>query len=144
MDDNSQPSRSYAYLLANRRLAQGGAPPEGVRIPFDVIVLAAREWQPELRGYEVIRAPLTDEGPPPTEAERALIRASAKQVAKRIREGKRVLSTCWKGRNRSGVIAGLALVELGMPPRLVVQQIRRLRNGLRNPYFRAIVEGGTV
>lgn len=134
----------YTYLLENRRLAQGSRPPVGVKLPFDVIVLAAEEYQPDMPGFEVIRAPLTDHGPPPTDAERVLIRENSRRVARRLRSGKRVLVTCWQGRNRSGVIAGLALVELGMPPKLVVQQIRKLRNGLGNPHFRAIVESGTV
>lgn len=134
-------SLGYNYLLDNGKLAQGSRPPEFVKgLPFDVIVLAAREWQPELSGYEVIRVLLDDSGPPPTPAERIAIRQNARRVAHRIRAGKRVLVTCVQGRNRSGVIAGLALVELGLPPKLVVQQIRRIRDGLANPYFRAMVE----
>lgn len=135
----------YTYLLDNGKLAQGSKPPEFVqRIPFDVVVLAAKEWQPELPGYEVIRVLLDDSGPPPTPEEKAAIRHSAHKVARRIRAGRRVLVTCVQGRNRSGVISGLALVELGLPPKLVVQQIRRLRNGLVNPYFRAMVENDTI
>lgn len=135
----------YTYLLDNGRLAQGSKPPEGLCcIPFDTIVLAAEEWQPKLPHFEVIHAPLDDSGPPPTPNEKEIIRWASQEVAKRIRAKKRVLVTCVQGRNRSGVIAGLALVELGMPPKLVVQQIRRLRNGLRNVYFRDIVERGTV
>lgn len=44
----------YAFLTPDGRLAQGSAPPPGVcfdprfRIPFDVIVLAAEEYQPDL------------------------------------------------------------------------------------------------
>lgn len=138
-------SGGYTYLLSNGKLAQGSAPPENASLPFDVIVLAATEYQhPSLPGYEVILAPLTDHGPPPTSTERAIIYETAQLVARRIRSGKSVLVTCWQGRNRSGVIAGLALVELGMPPGMVVQQIRRLRDGLKNPYFREIVQSGTV
>jgi protein-tyrosine phosphatase len=124
----------YSYLLASGQLAQGSAPPRGVRLPFDAIVLAAMEYQPDLPGHDVLRAPL-DDGPPPTQGERALIRRSAHEVARRVRAGQRVLVTCWQGRNRSGVIAGLALVDLGLPGSQAAQRIRRTRNGLTNPYF---------
>lgn len=129
---------SYSYLLANERLAQGSAPPRGVRLPFDVIVLAAMEYQPELPGHEVWHVPL-DDGPPPSTTERAWIRAAARGVAQRVRAGQRVLVTCWQGRNRSGVIAGLALVDLGHPGPRAAELIRRTRNGLTNPYFHEMV-----
>ena len=132
----------YSYLIPGGRLAQGSVPPDGVRVPFDVIVLAAMEFQNvRLPGYEVIRAPLDDSGPPPTLAERAIIRDTAARIARRIRAGKRVLVTCHQGRNRSGVLAGLALVELGLPAERAVGRIQRYRNGLTNPWFRAIVQG---
>lgn len=136
----------YTYLIPDGRLAQGSVPPDHVCcIPFDVIVLAAIEHQDvPLPGYEVLYAPLTDEGPPPTAAERALIRQTAREVADRIRRGKRVLSTCHQGRNRSGVISALALVELGLPRDRAVRRIRRFRNGLTNPYFRAMVMGDNL
>ena len=124
----------YSHLLRNGRLAQGSAPPIGVRLPFDTVVLAAMEYQPDLPGHDVLHAPL-DDGPPPTQDERALIRRSAHEVARRVRAGQRVLVTCWQGRNRSGVIAGLALVELGVPGAQAAAKIRRTRNGLTNPYF---------
>lgn len=133
----------YSYLMPGGVLAQGSAPPPGIPLPFDVIVLAAMEYQPDLPGYEVIRVPL-DDGPPPDSATRGLIRAAAREIAARVRAGKRVLVTCWQGRNRSGVLAGLALVELGFPRSLAVSRIRRLRNGLTNAHFRAMVNGGRI
>jgi protein-tyrosine phosphatase len=132
----------FSYLLSDGRLAQGSAPPPGIRLPFDVIVLAAEEYQhPRLPGYEVLRVPLDDSGPPPSVADRALIRESARRIARRVRAGKRVLVTCWQGRNRSGVLAGLALVELGVPRNQAVRRIQQLRDGLTNAYFRAMVRG---
>ena len=131
----------YSYLMPGALLAQGSAPPLGVRLPFDVIVLAAEEYQPDLPGYEVMKVPLDDSGPPPSPADRARIRAAASEIARRIRAGQRVLVTCWQGRNRSGVLSGLALVELGLPRERAVSRIRRYRDGLTNPYFRAMVNG---
>jgi len=130
----------YAYLMPGDRLAQGSAPPPGVRLPFDVVVLAAQEYQ-DLQGpYEVMRVPL-DDGPMPDPLTRARIRSAAREIARRVRNGQRVLVTCWQGRNRSGVLAGLALVELGLHPQRAINRIRRYRNGLTNDHFRAMVEG---
>jgi protein-tyrosine phosphatase len=131
-------SESYHYLF-EPWLAQGSKPPSGVRLPFDVIVLAAQEYQdPDLPGYIVMHVPL-DDGPP-SPLERTIIRRAAHAVANHVRARRRVLVTCWQGRNRSGVIVGLALRELGMPGREAVHRIRTLRNGLTNHYFRAMVE----
>jgi len=130
----------YHYLLSGGRLAQGSAPPPRARIPFDVVVLAAEEYQPDLPGYRVLHVPL-DDGPPPDKVTRLRIRSAARTVADHVRIGHRVIVTCWQGRNRSGVIAGLALVELGVPRDRAVRRIRELRDGLTNPYFRAMVEG---
>jgi protein-tyrosine phosphatase len=135
-------SEGYSYLLPGGLLAQGSVPPPRVRLPFDVVVLSAVEHQDvDLPGYDVVRVPLDDSGPPPSPADRALIRATAKQIAAHVRAGRRVLVTCHQGRNRSGVLAGLALVELGLPRDRAVGRIRRYRNGLTNPYFRAMVDG---
>jgi protein-tyrosine phosphatase len=133
----------YHYLLPNRLLAQGSAPPAAPGIPFDVIVLAAQEYQPAMPGYEVMRVPL-DDGPPPDKPTRVRIRSAARAIAEHVHFGKRVLVTCWQGRNRSGVLAGLALVHLGVSPDRAFHRIRRLRNGLTNPHFRAMVERGTI
>jgi protein-tyrosine phosphatase len=133
-------SAGYSYLMPGRLLAQGSAPPPGAALPFDVVVLCAQEYQPDLPGYAVMRVPL-DDGPPPTRAELASIRAAAREVAAKVRAGERVLVTCWQGRNRSGVVAGLALVDLGLPPERAIRRIQAYRDGLTNPYFRAVVRG---
>lgn len=131
---------SYSYLLPGGLLAQGSAPPPNARVPFDVIVLAAMEYQPDMPGYVVLHVPL-DDGPPPDKVTRMRIRHTAQRVADHVRLNNRVLVTCWQGRNRSGVIAGLALVKLGVPRDRAVRRIQRLRDGLTNPYFRAMVRG---
>lgn len=133
----------YHYLLPNRLLAQGSAPPPVSGIPFDVIVLSAMEYQPDLPGYRVLHVPL-DDGPPPDKTTRMRIRRAARGIADRVRAGQRVLVTCWQGRNRSGVLAGLAMVDLGVPPRVAVDRIRTLRDGLMNEHFRAMVASGRI
>ena len=131
-------SGGYHYLL-DPWLAQGSAPPVGVRIPFDVIVLAAKEYQPVLFGYTTLYVPLDDSGPPPSTRDRVRIREVAHEIAQHVRARSRVLCTCWQGRNRSGVLAGLALRELGVPGVEAARQIRQLRNGLTNRHFYAMV-----
>lgn len=127
----------YSYLTEDRRLAQGSAPPSGAPVPFDVVVLAAQEYQREYEPgstvSEVVRVPLDDARP--TVSERLRIHAAARDVARRVRAGQRVLVTCMAGRNRSGVIAGLALAELGLPGAVAARRIQRIRNGLTNPHF---------
>lgn len=130
----------YSYLLSSGLLAQGAAPPIGVELPFDVVVLAAMEYQPDLPGFTVLHVPL-DDGPPPSHADRIRIRGAARKVADYVRAGKRVLVTCWQGRNRSGVISGLALRDLGLPGAQAAARIRRARDGLTNPHFYAMVTG---
>jgi len=134
---------SYTYLMPGPWLAQGSAPPAHVVIPFDVIVLAAMEYQnPELPGYHVIRVPLDDSGPPPNALDRRRIRHTAREIADRVRWRERVLVTCMQGRNRSGVLAGLAIRDLlGIPGAEAARRIRLARNGLSNPYFHAMVVG---
>lgn len=128
------------HFLFRDRLAQGSAPPDGARLPFNTVVLAADEYQhANFPGSDVIRVPLDDSGPPPTPEERRAIRETAREVARRVRAGQRVLVTCWQGRNRSGVISGLALSELGIPGPRAAKLIRRLRNGLTNPHFHEMV-----
>lgn len=145
IDDHSRERwwmNGYTYLSAGKLIAQGSRPPVGVRLPFDVIVLSAWEYQPEMPGFEVLHVPLDDDpATPVSEEDRTRIQATARRVARRIRAGRRVLVTCHQGRNRSGVIAGLALVALGVPGAEAANRIRHLRNGLTNPHFHRMVIG---
>ena len=138
---------SYSYLMSGPWLAQGSVPPHGVYgIPFDVIVLAAIEHQDiDLPGYHVIRVPLDDSALAqrvgPSKVDRMRIRHTAREIADRIRHRERVLVTCAQGRNRSGVLAGLALRDLGLPGAEAARRIRLARNGLTNKHFHAMVVG---
>jgi protein-tyrosine phosphatase len=58
-----------------------------------------------------------------------------------IRGGHRVLSHCGMGYNRSALVAGLILVELGMPGPAAVARCRERRPGaLYNPKFAEFLE----
>lgn len=122
-------------------LYQGSRPPTGKAVAdagFDVLVLSAIEYQPNERrfpGVEVISVPLQDTYP--SHREIALAHAASEKVARRLRAGRRVLSTCYAGLNRSGWISALALKRLGMRPDHTVALIRHCRgkNALSNPSF---------
>ncbi len=69
------------------------------------------------------------------------LRAIARLGAALIAEGHRVLSHCGMGFNRSALMAGLIMVELGMPGADVVARLRERRPGaLFNDGFAAFLE----
>jgi protein-tyrosine phosphatase len=69
------------------------------------------------------------------------LRAVARLGAQLVAEGHRVLSHCGMGYNRSALMAGLILIELGMPGPHVVARIRERRPGaLFNDGFAAFLE----
>jgi hypothetical protein len=69
------------------------------------------------------------------------LRTVAKMGAALIREGHVVLSHCGMGFNRSALVAGLILTELGMPGRDAVARLRERRPGaLFNDTFAAYLE----
>jgi hypothetical protein len=71
----------------------------------------------------------------------AKLRAIARLAASLIAEGHRVLSHCVMGYNRSAFVAGLILVELGMPGAAAVARLRERRPGaLYNDRFAACLE----
>jgi hypothetical protein len=62
---------------------------------------------------------------PPLTKLRAIARLGASLVA----DGHRVLSHCGMGYNRSALVAGMILVELGMPGAAALQRLRERRPG---------------
>jgi len=96
---------------------------------FDVLVLAAMEHQPSSRcfpGVKVIHAPI-DDNSYVRENELRIVQKASILVANALQSGKRVLVTCWQGRNRSGFIVAMALVRLGMPPEQAIERVRAAR-----------------
>ena len=65
-------------------------------------------------------------------------------VADAVRDGRRVLVRCSGGLNRSGVVVGEALLQLGLAPEDAVAAVRRARGpwALTNPGFVAHLTGG--
>lgn len=124
-------------------LWMGGKPPVGPGLSkyIDVLVLMAKDFQPSSKLFPditVLHAPMTDDhnGMPAGDSDTAM--NTAMRVAKLVKQGKRVLVTCWAGRNRSGLVTALALMLLKkMNPDQAVGLIRAARSELamRNPHF---------
>ena len=69
------------------------------------------------------------------------LRAVARMAAGLINNGHRVLSHCGMGFNRSALMAGVILVELGMSGRQAVARLRERRAGaLYNEMFSTFLE----
>lgn len=72
------------------------------------------------------------------------LRAVARMAASLVADGHRVLSHCGMGYNRSALVAGMILVELGVPGAAAVAQIRARRPGaLFNDRFADFLTGLT-
>lgn len=81
--------------------------------------------------------PILDESLPPI----AKLQGIAKLGASLVRDGHVVLSHCGMGFNRSALVAGLILHELGMPGPDAVTRLRDRRPGaLFNPTFASYLE----
>lgn len=116
-----------------------GARPKAGKYGFDVVVLAADEYQPKDDKFPdawVVRARLSDVKNPETKTWPQAI-AAAIEVAQALREGKTALVTCGQGYNRSGLVTALALRLLDYSVDEAVRLIRAARgqNGLRNRTF---------
>lgn len=111
----------------------GSAPNEGpglARAGFKVLVLTAKEVQPPSFWFprlHVIREPLDDHRP--REEEILAAHRCARQVSEHVLAGDKTLVTCFAGRNRSGWVSALTLVELGLEPRAAVARVQSRRNG---------------
>lgn len=124
----------------------GSKPAPGRHACVDAIVLAAIEYQPPadlFPGAEVIHAPLDDDPRRPMrEDEIATATRAAGRVARRLRAGRRVLSTCAMGLNRSALVAAIAMHDVyGMGADEIVARLRRARGpwALSNPNFERLV-----
>ncbi len=133
------------------RLWQGGFPLVPMTVAasgFDMIVLCAEELQPDkvpcnFSGCVVVCAPLDDTDEPdkvPGIVEAAANAANV--VVDALGRGQRVLVTCAKGRNRSGLVVALVLVaHLRISGREARERVQTLRpNALTNGAFAAFLD----
>jgi protein-tyrosine phosphatase len=117
----------------------GAAPTSDAALSrFDALVLCAAEWQPYLPHApvtEVIYAGFRDTlTPEPFELARA--EDAGRYVEEFARRERAVLVTCIAGRNRSGLVTGIALQRLGVPAAQAIGLVQRNRpDALSNPVF---------
>lgn len=124
----------------------GSRPSPGRHDDIDVIVLMAEEYQPPAElfpGVEVIHAPIDDDPSRPMRPDEIATAVRAgRRVARRLRAGKRVLSSCAMGLNRSSLVAALAMHEVyGMSADAIIRRIRAARGpwALSNPNFERLI-----
>lgn len=130
--------------LVHPGLWQGSRPSGGYFVRedgFAILILCAEEYQPPAEnfpGVRVIHAP-NDDNPwvPPTRAQLNIALDAAKQAAGALRDGQKVLVTCWQGVNRSGLVTALTLHTLlgisGLEACAMIKQARSF--ALSNPQF---------
>jgi len=121
----------------------GSHPPRGdwaQRAGFQLLVLTAFQRQPPAEQYQgvlVVHAPLTDDAFEIVEGdwERAML--AAQEVASVSCSGQRVLVSCVEGRNRSGLVAALAVhILTGMSGQDACSKVQAGRSGsLYNWHF---------
>ena len=136
---------SFASEVAPRLLV-GSKPPPGRHDGVDVIVLAAVEYQLPSHLFpdtEVIHAPLDDDPRRPMREDEILIATrAARQVARHVRAGRRVLCSCQMGLNRSSLVAAIAMHEIwDMAADAIIARLRRARGdwALSNPNFEKLL-----
>jgi len=106
---------------------------------FDLLVLCAEEYQPpswQFPGVKVIHAPFDDNETGPLPHEKEIAKKASARVADALRQGSNVLVTCYAGRNRSGLVCGLALASNGLDPVRAIHLIQgRRAKSLSNQQF---------
>lgn len=116
---------------------------------IDVVALTAMNFQPEIPAhYEIVRARLIDESGMSPEAAAltaGIAEFAASDIADWLELRYNVLVTCKAGRNRSGLVIGLALLKAAqMEPDEIVKLVRERRRtpegpALNNPVFVQII-----
>lgn len=122
----------------------GSDPPSNQYLQIDTLVLTALEHQSNQYSgpRTILHVPLNDDGSPITKHEVRLALQASKEVTRRLRKNERVLITCHMGKNRSGLITALTLINLGSSADNAVQIVRKARgqSALGNRYFYDLVQ----
>ena len=127
----------YDLIVPGGTLYQGDAVSAALHATnFDTLVLCAEELQTAFRTptVRVIYAGIDDAELSPKEA--WIVQNAARAVTRDLRSGKKVLVTCFAGRNRSGLVSALALKGMGYSGDEAIRAVRRARrNALTNESF---------
>jgi hypothetical protein len=122
----------------------GSQPPTDRDLPeFDVVALCAVEVQPELGAFHgrVLRCPIPDATLTIQQVSQALL--TSKVIADDLVAQRRVLVTCYAGRNRAALVASLAIgriTNLSAEQLIELMRTRRHPDALSNPYFTYVLQ----
>jgi hypothetical protein len=134
-DEGYYPAEPYSEVIPGLFQANAARSPAEMLASFDVLIDVGgrNRWKgdpdPRYRFH-----PLDDV---PHISDPELIHSLGEQIAVLVREGKHVAVNCLGGVNRSGLLIGRALVELGHTPEEAIQAVRTARGpiALSNPRF---------
>jgi hypothetical protein len=129
------PAEPYSEVIPGLSAASAAHSPADMLAMFDVLIdVGGRDrWDgdpdPRYRFH-----PLDDV---PFIADAEMIHTVGERIASLVREGKHVAVNCQSGVNRSGLLVGRALVELGYTPEEAIEAVRRARGpmALSNKHF---------
>jgi hypothetical protein len=134
-DQGGYPIEPYTEVIPGLFQASAALRPAEMLSMFDVLIdVGGRDrWvgEPDPR-YSF--HPLDDV---PTIVDAEMIHTLGERIAVLVREGKHVAVNCLGGVNRSGLVIGRALVELGYTPEEAIEAVRTARGpmALSNPRF---------
>ena len=129
------PVEPYTEVIRGLTQASAAHSPAEMLSMFDVLIdVGGRDrWEgdPDPR-YSFL--PLDDV---PFIADAEMIHRAGERIASLVSEGQHVAVNCLSGVNRSGLLVGRALVELGYTPEEAIEAVRRARGpmALSNQHF---------
>jgi hypothetical protein len=135
VDADGSPLEAYSEVIPGLSQANAALPPAEMLSMFDVLIdVGGRDrWvgDPDSR----YRFHAIDDVPFIVDAE--MIHTVGEEIAALVRDGRHVAVNCLGGVNRSGLLIGRALVELGYTPAAAIEAVRAARGplALSNPRF---------
>jgi hypothetical protein len=133
--EGSYPTEPYSEVIPGLVQASAAHSPADMLSMFDVLIdVGGRDrWAGDADPRYSFH-PLDDV---PFIADAEMIHTVGERIASLVREGKHVAVNCLSGVNRSGLLVGRALVELGYAPEEAIEAVRRARGpmALSNKHF---------
>jgi hypothetical protein len=129
------PVEPYTEVIPGLIQASAAHSPDEMLSMFDVLVdVGGRDRWDGDRYPRYSFHPLDDV---PFIADAEMIHTVGERIASLVSEGKHVAVNCLSGGNRSGLLVGRALVELGYTPEEAIEAVRRARGpmALSNQHF---------
>jgi len=126
----------HSYNIIQPDLAMGGAIIDSSAAfeEFDILVLCAGEWQPHVnlpeedKSKRVVRMPYDDSKVALTKTVLQQLHKTAKELSDEHERGRRIVITCMAGRNRSGLLMALVLMErFKLPAKEAISLIKEKR-----------------